>query len=199
LFRPFYESHDQQTQLEAVIATGEAATEDAVQRLCQFLDSPDDPYFLRSAAAWCLSRIGSEECVRRLISAFGDVDPAIREEALEGLVALGGPSVPRLLEGLVGADGDIAAGCAESLRQQWPLEDNFAAQIVGTLAQEPPPLWSAWLAGHLPRDLVSTRIAALQETAPKLHYALSVLWCFVESWIARRWELDPSTGAVTPK
>jgi hypothetical protein len=41
---------DQQTQLEAVIAIGETATPEAVG----LLDRMDHPYFLRSAAAWCL-------------------------------------------------------------------------------------------------------------------------------------------------
>jgi hypothetical protein len=47
------------------------------------------------------------------------------------------------------------------------------------------------LYGHLPRDQVAEAIADLQQTAPALHYAVSLLWSFVESWIARRWELHP--------
>ena len=190
LFKSFYEDYDEQIQLEAVIATGEAATEDAVKVLCSFLDSSENPYFLRSAAAWCLSRIGSEEAVRRLIRAFGDMDQIIREEALEGIVILGGPAIPRLLEGLSAIDGDIAAGCAESLRQQAGVADSLVDEVINLLDQDEPPPWSVWLAGNLPRDLVSARIAALQERSPKLHYALSILWCFMESWIARRWELN---------
>ena len=34
-------------------------------------------------------------------------------------------------------------------------------------------------------------IAELQTTAPQLHYAVSLLWSFTESWIAQRWELNP--------
>jgi hypothetical protein len=35
-------------------------------------------------------------------------------------------------------------------------------------------------------------IAEVQDSAPALHYALSLLWAFAESWIARRWELNPN-------
>ena len=28
-------------------------------------------------------------------------------------------------------------------------------------------------------------------SAPNLQYAMSVLWAFVESWVAKRWGLDP--------
>jgi hypothetical protein len=32
----------------------------------------------------------------------------------------------------------------------------------------------------------------LQADKPELHYAISLLWSFVESWIARHWELRPT-------
>lgn len=194
LFGPFYAGQNEQTQLEAVIATGEAGTPDAVEVLCEFLDSPDYAYFLRSAAAWSLSQIGSEDCERRLIGAFCDFDPAIREEALEGIVNLGASAFPRLLEGLTREDNDIAAGCAEALRQQCAMTGDLLDRVMTGLDVDAPSLWTVWLLGNLPRDFVSARIAEYQERSPRLHYALSVLWSFIESWIARRWELSPCPG-----
>lgn len=196
LFEPFYKNRDEQTRLEAVIAIGEAATMDAVEILSDLLDSADNPYYLRSAAAWCLSRINSEEPSQILIKAFGGVDPTIREEALKGIVNLGEPAVTQLLEGLRGSDIDVAAGCAESLRQQQPHKEHVIDQILSGLDQNEPPLWNVWLVGNLPRDMVAAKITRFQETDPKLHYALSVLWCFMESWIAKRWEADPRSETM---
>jgi hypothetical protein len=48
-----------------------------------------------------------------------------------------------------------------------------------------------WLLGHLPREQVAPAIAGLQTQAPELHYAVTLLWTFVESWIAKHWELRP--------
>jgi len=90
LFSAYLASSDPQIQLEAVIALGETANGQAVELLSEILDQPIRPYFLRSAAAWCLSRIGGEHAAGRLVRAFSDVDRNIREEALEGLVAIGG-------------------------------------------------------------------------------------------------------------
>ena len=62
-----FTSPDQQTQLEAVIAIGEAATSEAVALLSEILDRPDQLYFLRSAAAWCLGQIGGEAAITKLV------------------------------------------------------------------------------------------------------------------------------------
>jgi len=195
LFEPFLSKADPQTQLESMIALGEAATDDAVALLAAVLDDPDRPYFLRSAAAWSLGRANKPEAAARLIHAFADVHRDIRQEALEGIVAIGGPAVPLLLGGLRGTNADIAAGCAESLRQQRVLPDEVIGAIVADLRSGSASIWTTWLVGTLPRERVATAIADMQREAPELHYAVSVLWSFVESWIARRWELLPLPSA----
>jgi hypothetical protein len=196
LFGPFLTSTDAQTQLEAVIALGETATPGAIEILAGLLDDPNQSYFLRSAAAWCLARAGGRDATGRLVRAFTDVDRTIREEALEGIVSLGGTALPILLAGLRDANPDIVAGCAEAIRQQRPLPEKTLARLVDELRAPEPSPWVVWLVGHLPREQVTTAIADLQDRAPQLHYAISLLWSFVESWIARRWELRP--GAVYP-
>ena len=194
LFEPYINSSDNQTQLEAIIALGETATEEAAEVLSEILGDLKRPYFLRSAAAWCLSRVGSDAAAARLIEAFSDVDVKIREEALEGIVAIGGLAIPILLAGLEETDNEIVAGCAEALRQQQPLQQEALLRVVERLKRDSPSEWAVWLLGHLPREQVAAAIADVQESAPELHYAISVLWSFVDSWIARRWELSPGTA-----
>lgn len=192
VFRPFLESHDEQVQLEAVIALGEAATPEAVTVLCAILDSATHPYFLRSAAAWSLGRVGTPEAAKRLVHAFADVELRLRQEALDGIVSIGGAAVPILLAGLrdTKTGADIAAGCAEALRQQ-PLDEAALNGLVDALHDAHPSHWTVWLAGNLPREHVSAAIVDLQEKAPPLHYAISLLWSFMESWIARHWDAVP--------
>lgn len=193
LFMPYLQSVDQQIQLESVIALGEAANTDAVELLSDILDEPEQPYFVRSAAAWCLSRMEHINATSRLIKAFADIDRNIREEALEGIVSIGGLGIPLLLEGLHEVDSDVAAGCAEALRQQQHI---LPKEVINRLTQEVrkeiSPSWAVWLLGQLPREQVKNAIMNVQDSAPALHYALSLLWLFTESWIARRWELHPN-------
>jgi hypothetical protein len=118
IFAKYLDNPDPQTQLESVIAIGEVGTSEAVEALSGILDDPNLPYFLRSAAAWSLGRIGTEAAISRLVKAFADIDISIREEALEGITSIGGAAVPILLSGLRGTAMDVAAGCAEGLRQQ---------------------------------------------------------------------------------
>jgi hypothetical protein len=193
LFTPYLQSLDPQTQLESVIALGEAANADATDLLSEILDEPSQPYFVRSAAAWSLSRVGHIDAAKRLVKAFADIDHNIREEALEGIVAIGGLGIPLLLGGLREINPDIASGCAEALRQQQKtLPGDVVAQVSSQATRRQSPSWDVWLLGHLPREQVLNAIADVQDSAPELHYALSLLWAFTESWIARRWELHPN-------
>ena len=191
LFEPYLTSPDQQIQLEAVIALGEAGTDECVRLLSAILDDAERPYFARSAAAWCLSRIGGAAACGRLVQAFGDVNRNLRAEALEGIVSVNSDAVPLLLSGLQAVDPAIAAGCAEALRQHGTLSADSIREISAQLADGNPSVWTVWLAGHLPRERLAGAVADLQRTAPELHYAITLLWSFVESWVARRWELRP--------
>lgn len=192
LFTPYLESADQQTQLEAVIALGETRTSEAVGILSETLSNDRRPYFLRSAAAWSLGQIGSQQANANLVAAFASIDLTLRYEALDNLVAIGGPACNALLEGLRGADERVVAGCAEALRQQPHLPDGARRELMEGIRSPRPNKWIVWLIGNLPRDCFSVALADLQETAPELHYALSLLWSFVESWIARDWEVNTS-------
>ncbi len=191
LFADYLGSPNPQTQLECVIAVGEIGSPAAVDLLSGILDHNDVPYFLRSAATWSLGRIGSEAATQRLVWAFSDIDQSIREEALEGIVSIGGAAMPLLVSGLRGMEMDVAAGCAEALRQQGVLPDEVISQIAGNLRGPNSSEWAVWLIGQLPRERVAPAIIGLQKSAPQLHYAISLLWSFVESWIARRWEVYP--------
>ena len=196
LVGPYLACPDPQTQLEAVITLGEADTPEAVAILSELLDDTRLPYFLRSAAAWCLSRTGLPDATARLVRAFADINQDIREEALDGIVAIGASALPQLLDGIGESDRDVAAGCAEALRQQDSIPSDAIATLLAQLRKKNPSLWTVWLLGHVPDGSLAGPIAQLQDSRPHLHYAITLLWSFVQSWIARRWELQP--GAVLP-
>jgi HEAT repeat protein len=192
LIQPYLDDPDPQNKLEAVITLAEAGTQEAVTLLTAILDGADLPYFLRSAAAWGLGQIGTAEAVERLVCAFSDVTPEIREEALDGIVSLNGAAIPRLLSYLSNDNMAIASGAAEAVRQCDGLTDEHVNQIAQHAKGQNPPIWPVWLLGNLPRSRVNAAIANLQDSAHELHYALSVLWSFCESWIARQWDLNPN-------
>ena len=181
LFMPYLKHCDEQIQLEAVISLGEAGTQECVRILSTILNDAERPYFARSAAAWSLGRVGDAKSCQCLVQAFGDINPNLREEALEGIVSLHSDAVPSLLSRLQEADPAIAAGCTEALRQHGALPADAIHALTGQLARESPSKWAVWLAGHLPRECLAGAVADLKETAPELHYAITVLWSFAES------------------
>jgi HEAT repeat protein len=149
LFTPFLERADQQVQLETVIAVGETDTPEAVDLISTILDDQERPYFLRSAAAWALSRSNDETAIDRLVTAFGDVDQTIREEALQGVVSLGGAALRMLVVGLQAVDSDLAGGCAEALRQQDSLPDHVVNALATNVRSDAPSRFGClgiWLA-----------------------------------------------------
>ena len=188
LFQPFLDCPDEQNQLEAVIALGETGTNEAIALLSKILDDTTYPYFLRSTVAWSLAQNTTADSTERLVRAFGDVQKGIREEALEGLISLGRPAIPALLRGLENDNRNLAAGCAEALRQMQSLAPELVDELTQRL-DSTNSLWTVWLLGHLPREQVASAIMHLQESAPHLQYAMSVLWAFVESWVAKGWEV----------
>jgi hypothetical protein len=196
IFSGYLDNPDPQTRLESVIAIGEIGTPEAVEALSGILDDSTLPYFLRSAAAWSLGRIGTQAAISRLVKAFADIDLGIREEALEGITSMGGAAVPILLSGLRGTAMDVAAGCAEALRQQASLPPDVVLELSEGVHGSNASDWAVWLLGHLPRERVAPAIAGLQGSAPQLHYAISLLWSFMESWIARRWEVYPGPAGL---
>jgi len=191
-FRSYLQSGDPQTQLEAVIALSDAGTPEAVALLASILSSSDSPYFLNSAAAWSLGHIGSEQATDELVSAFANVGDRLRYEALENLVGVGGAASDSLLHGLQNTDEHVVAGCAEALRQLDDLPQRVVDSLLGNIRSDDPNRWVVWLVGHLPREQVNTAIAELQQGSPELHYAVTLIWSFLDSWIAKHWELSPS-------
>jgi HEAT repeat protein len=196
LFSPFLNNADDQIRLEAVVALAEAKTDEAVEVLSLILDDANAEYFLRSAAAWALGRLGTDSAIRRLINCFADFDIEIRQEALVGLADLRGSTVRPLLEGLNENDQDIAAGCAEAIRRFNALPPDAVMEIKRLIESESDPVWPVWLMGSLkdPLGQIAEAVAELQESKPEAHYAISVLLAFTSSWISKHWESYPNAG-----
>jgi HEAT repeat protein len=173
---------DHQMRLEAAVVLSEIRSRSAFGLLLSALEDTRQPLFLRSACAWALGCHGSEQAAEALVRCFADVSREIREEALASLVALGGASVAPLVRGLA-LPPDVAAGSAEALRR---LRDVPVQEIAG-LADLPGSVWPTWVLAHLPKESVIPSIAALQTRRPEVHFAITVLWTFLESWIAENW------------
>jgi hypothetical protein len=127
------------------------------------------------------------------VAAFGDVDLNLRQDALEYLVAAGTDADQSLLAGLAHDNVDIAAGCAEALRQHRdPESASLPNELLTLIAAKPKAVWPVWLAGQFPAASMKAAVASLQEAHPDLHFAITLLWSFLDSWIARDWEVLPN-------
>jgi hypothetical protein len=173
---------DDQMRLEASVALAETHTPSSFDLLLLVLEDTRQPQFLRSACAWAIGCHGTTQAAECLVRAFGDVAPEIREEALSAVAELGAAGVDPLVKGLSDTP-DVAAGSAEALRRLHGL----AVEHIAALAGSSGGAWPTWTLAHLPKEAVVPHIAALQSKRPDVHFAVTVLWTFLESWIAENW------------
>lgn len=174
---------DDQMRLEAAVALAETHTSTSFLLLREALEDSAQPLFLRSACAWGIGCHGTREAAEVLVQAFADVSTEIRNEAIAALQDLGSVGFVPLLRGLEATSNEVAAGAAEVLRR---IED-APAKAIASLAGRATSTWPTWALAHLPVEAVAPHIAELQGRKPEVHYALSVLWTFLESWIAEDW------------
>lgn len=179
---------DDQMRLEAAVALSETRTTSAFDLLNLVVQNTNQPLFLRSACAWALGCHGTEQAAQSLVAAFADVAPEIREEAMIALLDIGDVAVQALIKGL-NLSPDVAAGSAETLRR---LRD-VPVKEIARLAEMSSLTWPTWILAHLPKDSIAPYIAALQTKRPDVHFAATVLWTFLESWISENW-----TPGATP-
>jgi hypothetical protein len=177
------EDTDDQMRLEAAVALAETHTSTSFALLRELLADPTQPLYLRSACAWAIGCHATQEAAEVLVQAFADVSPEIRKEALVALQDLGSIAFEPLLKGLEAASTEVAAGAAETLRRI----EGAPAREIASLAEQATSTWPTWALAHLPKDAVAPYIAVLQRERPEVHYAISVLWTFLESWIAEDW------------
>ena len=173
-------------RLETAVALGETRNPSAFGLLRLVLEDRRQPTFLRSACAWAIGHHKTHEAAECLVRAFADLAPGIREEALVALENLGEYRLDALLTGLASQSSDIAAGSAEAIRRVRDVPENQVRRIV-ELAEGSESTWPAWALAHLPKEEVRPYIATLQDRRPDIHYALSVLWTFLQSWVAEDW------------
>lgn len=174
---------DDQMRLEAAVTLAETRTPESFNLLRTVLQGATQPLFLRSACAWAIGYHRTNKAADVLVEAFADVAPEIREEALVALQDLGAIAFGPLVRGLEARSPEIAAGAAETLRRI----RGAPVQEIATLAERGNSTWPTWTLAHLPKEAAAPHVAALQEKRPDVHYAISVLWNFLDSWIANDW------------
>jgi hypothetical protein len=165
------------------VTLAETCTPTSFDLLRTVLEDATQPLYLRSACAWGIGCHGTKEAAEVLVQAFEDVAPEIREEALVALHDLGAVGFDPLVRGLEASSAAIAAGAAETLRRI----RGAPAREIAALAERASSTWPTWTLAHLSKEAVAPYIAALQSKRPDVHYAISVLWNFLESWIANDW------------
>ncbi len=188
LINKYLSSSDNQERLEGVVALSETGNPESVSELSKILHNANEPFFLRSAASWALGHIGSEDAASALVEAFEDIKTELRQEALTALSGMKTLPEKLMVDKVTNGPDAIGYGAAEVIRRNRDISEGSVDKLLESVKDGTGREWVVWLLANLPKDEWGSHISSLQSSAPESHYAISVLWSFLDSWISKRWE-----------
>ena len=161
--------------------------------LSELLDDVASPISSAARPPGASAGIGERRLVKRLMQARSPT--SIRPSASKRSKAWRPWGPPRRRSFWRGStwttQSDSRPAAAEALRQQQPCSKDRSRISSTNFVRHAPSPGRSGCSGTCLAIRSPQAIADLQQTTPALHYAISLLWSFVESWIARRWELHP--------
>jgi hypothetical protein len=168
-------------RLEAVIILGEIKTRAAGIVLAGVLLDTNQPIEVRAGAAWALGELGRPDGVDVLIKVFGEMSEPIRVEAaraLRKLIAATNADVASLLPDAL---GDARAGIAWAMSRSGRVD---ADALVKVMKNDDTRRWVAYILGTQDEKTYTSKVEELRRIDPEVHFAVTVLWRIMSSWIS---------------
>jgi HEAT repeat protein len=167
-------------RLETVIILGEIKSKTSLEILKDVLfDSKQNPE-IRAAAAWSIGELNHSESIGILIQAFDEVNELIRIEAARALAKFAGENTPRLIDLFRKESVTRRPGIAWALGRK----GNFTIKdLLQPLVDKDARQWISYIIGSKKESDYIEQIEELKEKDPEVHFAVTVLWKIMSSWV----------------
>jgi len=169
-------------RLEAVIILGELPSEQSGKLLVQVLMDDTQHEEIRSGAAWALGELNLKSSIPSLVSAFNEISLPIRIEAARSLKRMCSLHIDEILDSFEAANEEERPGISWALGKYG--QSNFEALIDRI---DPTNVdmrqWGAYVIASSDQKQIIDGIEQLKQTDPELHFAVTVLWKLMSSWI----------------
>ena len=169
-----------QPRLESAIVLSEVGTGSAVKILINTLKDNDQIPGIRAGAAWSLGEIGKKEALPALIESFNLLDVSIRMEAVRALGKLAKKHTADVVQKLPSGNTNERPGVAWALSKSGGFSIN---QLLSNGMDEDMRHWVSYAIGTQERETMLPEIEILSQRDPQIHFAVTMLWKIMSSWV----------------
>jgi HEAT repeat protein len=167
-------------QLEAVIVLSEIPDPRSEQLLIVVLTNATRDSEVRAGAAWALGEFPSEESASALTNAFDLTSTEIKTEAARALLKITPSQLARIINILKSIEPIKRDGIAWALARTGGFDPK---DLIGEEIDDNLRRWTSYIVGYGKDLLVEEQIKELATLNPEVHFAASVLWQILASWV----------------
>jgi len=168
------------TQLETVIILSEIKDTKSQNLLISVLLDGNRDSEIRSGAAWGLGEFKSREAAVSLVNTFNSTGLEVKVEAARALFKIAPAQVDLLISLLQSVDPSKRDGIAWALAKAGGFD---VSQLVGETNDQNLRRWISYIAGYGEALFPEEQFSRLFQSDGEVHFAASVLWQLLSSWI----------------
>jgi HEAT repeat protein len=167
-------------QLETVIVLSEIRDSKSEQLLIRVLTDANRDTEIRAGAAWALGEFATESSVSALTETFDLASSEIKIEAARSLLRVTPSQLATIVAILRSVDPNKRDGIAWALARAGGFDprDLMQGEIDDDLRR-----WTSYIVGYGKHLFAEGQIEELTRLDPEIHFAASVLWQILASWI----------------
>ncbi len=167
-------------QLETVIVLSEIADAQSEQLLVRVLMDANRNSEVRAGAAWALGEFATQPSAVALIDAFNSANIEIQTEAARALLKI----TPSQIEQIVAMMKTGAPAQREGIAWALAKAGGFSLNdLLGKTTDDNLRRWVSYILGYGKPRFLEAQIEELARLDPEVHFAASVLWQLLASWI----------------
>jgi len=167
-------------QLETVIVLSEIADPQSEQLLIRVLMDANRNSEVRAGAAWALGEFATKHSAAALIDAFNLTNAEIKIEAARALLKITPPQIEQIIAMMKAGDPAKREGIAWALAKTGGFNPN---DLLGSSKDDNLRRWVSYILGYGKSRFLDAQIEELTRLDPEVHFAASVLWQLLASWI----------------
>lgn len=167
-------------QLETVIVLSEIVKQESQELLIKVLIDNKRDIEVRAGAAWALGEFKTPIASQTLIDTFSLASLDIKVEAARALLKIAPAQLTTLIEIFKSTSPSKREGIAWALAKAGGVDpSSLLSDASDTNLRQ----WVSYIVGFSRETILEEQIASLLETDPEVHFAASVLWQLLDSWI----------------
>jgi len=167
-------------QLETVIVLSEMASPQSEQLLIRVLMDANRNSEVRAGAAWALGEFATKHSAAALIDAFNFTNTEIKIEAARALLKITPTQIEPIIAMMKAGAPAKREGIAWALAKAGGFNPN---DLLGNSTDDNLRRWVGYILGFGKSRFLEAQIEELARLDPEVHFAASVLWQLLASWI----------------